>query len=248
MKRMMILAALVGLAACGPRDQGNAPIRSPANWNQGRQPQPAPQPQQPRQQQALPPMLNPMAWIPILMQPFQVPAGTGTAPPPGTTIPAGTTPPAGTASPGGAPVGTAPGAGAAMEAEVLLLVNQRRQQGASCGGKAFGPAAPLMHDGALQQAARAHSQDMAARNYFDHTTPEGRTVADRLRAAGFHGKGYGENIAAGEGTAAATVQQWMDSPGHCENIMDPGFRLLGVGYAQGSNSSYGHYWTQNFGG
>lgn len=181
-------------------------------------------------------MFNPLSWIPILFQPFPMPApaGTGAPPPTGTTAPPG---------PGPAPAGVTP-----AEAEVLTLVNQHRQQGAVCGSKPFGPAPPLVHHAALHRAARAHSQDMASRNYFDHTSLDGRTVGDRLRAAGYSGGGYGENIAAGNETAQATVAQWMRSPGHCENIMDPHFRTLGVGYAFGPNSSYGHYWTQNFGG
>jgi uncharacterized protein YkwD len=134
------------------------------------------------------------------------------------------------------------------EQEVLALVNVHRQQGAVCGGRAFGPAPPLAFDPYLHRAARAHSQDMANRQFFDHTTPEGRTVADRLRAAGFRGNAYGENIAAGNETASATVAQWMRSTGHCENIMDPQFRLLGVGYGANPASPYTHYWTQNFGG
>ena len=40
----------------------------------------------------------------------------------------------------------------------------------------------------------------------------------------------------------------MDSTGHCENIMDPNFTFLGVGYAFDEDSTYGHYWVQTFGG
>lgn len=131
---------------------------------------------------------------------------------------------------------------------MLAETNARRQQGAVCGGQAYGPAAPLAHHEGLQQAARLHSKDMADRNYFSHDSLDGRTVATRLRAAGYQGKTYGENIAAGNATARATVDQWMNSPGHCANIMDPTFRTLGVGYASSQGSEFGHYWTQDFGG
>ena len=40
----------------------------------------------------------------------------------------------------------------------------------------------------------------------------------------------------------------MDSPGHCENIMNPHYSMLGVGYSFGAAAKYRHYWTQNFAG
>ena len=58
---------------------------------------------------------------------------------------------------------------------------------------------------------------------------------------------YGENIAAGNATAAATVEQWMNSPGHRANIMNPDFTHIGVGYIQ-TNGGYRHYWVQMFTG
>jgi uncharacterized protein YkwD len=100
----------------------------------------------------------------------------------------------------------------------------------------------------LRAAARAHSLDMGTRNYFDHNTPEGTTPFQRIAAAGYTGSPQGENIAAGNATAAATMTQWMNSPGHCRNIMNPQYRALGVGYARVAGSRYTHYWTQNFGG
>jgi uncharacterized protein YkwD len=127
-------------------------------------------------------------------------------------------------------------------------MNARRAQGATCGVTMYPPAPPLTMDPRLTAAARGHSADMARRGYFDHDTPEGRTMVDRIRAAGYRGGRMGENIAAGKGTAAETVQQWMDSPGHCENIMDRRYTAVGVGYAFQGGSRLGHYWTQDFGG
>ncbi|HVY44353.1 MAG TPA: CAP domain-containing protein [Minicystis sp.] len=150
------------------------------------------------------------------------------------------------------PVSPAPGAGdwpsnwAQLEAQVLAETNVRRARGATCGSQSFGPAGPLAPNAALQQAARAHSKDMATRNYFDHVSPEGVNPEQRTRAAGFKGSGMGENIAAGDRTAAAVVNGWMNSPGHCVNIMDPHYKSLGVGYAEGAGS-YHTYWTQDFG-
>lgn len=135
---------------------------------------------------------------------------------------------------------------AALEAELVVLVNQYRAQGATCGGRAMPPVGPLTMDPALQCAARVHTKDMADRDFFDHDNPDGDGPSDRMEAAGYDGRGWGENIAAGRETAEATMEQWMSSSGHCSNIMAAGFSLIGVGYYPGGE--YRHLWTQTFGG
>jgi uncharacterized protein YkwD len=87
--------------------------------------------------------------------------------------------------------------------------------------------------------------DMVENNYFDHTNLAGESPFVRMQLAGYTYAAAGENIAAGNNTAAATMGQWMGSDGHCANIMNPNFTEIGVGYFQGGG--YGHYWTQNFG-
>lgn len=141
-----------------------------------------------------------------------------------------------------------PAAYAALEQQILEETNKRRAAGADCrtGGK-FGPAAPLVMHPLLQSAARKHSKDMATNNFFSHTNLAGLSPFDRMKAEGYTGTTMGENIAAGNGTAAATVTQWMNSDGHCANIMSPKYKQLGVGYWYGATSKYKHYWTQNFG-
>ncbi len=141
-----------------------------------------------------------------------------------------------------------PAGNAGLEEQVLVIVNQRRAMGANCGGTNYGPAGPLVMNEQLRAAARGHSLDMGTRNFFDHNTPEGTTPFQRIAAAGYTGSPQGENIAAGNATAEATMTQWMNSPGHCQNIMNPQYRSIGVGYANVASSRYRHYWTQNFGG
>ena len=85
----------------------------------------------------------------------------------------------------------------------------------------------LRYDGRLAVAARAHTKDMAANDYFAH----GRFGA---RMAGFHVRGpfVGENLAWGtgsRGTAAGIVRAWLASPGHRRNLLRPGFRRIGLG-------------------
>lgn len=136
---------------------------------------------------------------------------------------------------------------AQLEQDVLTIVNEKRAQGANCGTKGmFGPANPLTMEPALRCAARKHSQDMDARSFFDHVNPDGQSPWDRMAMAGYGGySNAGENIAAGSPDAAGTMQQWMDSDGHCSNIMNPSFQQIGVGYHPGGQ--YGHLWTQVFG-
>jgi len=136
--------------------------------------------------------------------------------------------------------------GAMLEQQILDIVNQRRSEGANCGSEGnFAPAGPLTMNPALRCAARKHSKQMVVSDFFDHTTPWGEGPGDRIGGAGYNGFTWGENIAAGNSTAAATMDQWMTSDGHCANVMNPDFEDIGVGYYPGGG--YGHYWTQAFG-
>jgi uncharacterized protein YkwD len=133
-----------------------------------------------------------------------------------------------------------------LEQQILDIVNQRRSEGANCGSEGnFAPAGPLTMSPALRCAARKHSQQMVESGFFDHTTPWGEGPGDRIGGAGYNGFTWGENIAGGNSTAAATMDQWMESDGHCANIMNPDFEDIGVGYFPGGE--WGHYWTQAFG-
>jgi len=152
------------------------------------------------------------------------------------------------AAPGPGPAGSWPPPWVAWEDEVLRLTNQQRAMGANCGGQAFGPAPPVSTQPQLRRAARGHGDDMARRDYFDHRSPEGTGPMQRAQAAGFQGGFVGENIAAGQRSPQDVVRDWVESPGHCVNLMNPRYRYLGVGYVYQEGDQYGHYWVQNFGG
>lgn len=131
--------------------------------------------------------------------------------------------------------------GASFEEQVLELVNAERAAGADCGSAGvFDPAGPLTMNADLRCAARTHSQDMVDRDYFDHTNPDGESPGDRIDATGYQWRSWGENIAWGQPAPEAVVDAWMNSDGHCSNIMNAGFTEIGVGYAEGS------VWTQVF--
>ncbi|MEU8247960.1 CAP domain-containing protein [Nonomuraea sp. NPDC048916] len=125
------------------------------------------------------------------------------------------------------------GGASAVEDTVVKLTNEAR---------AAGGCRPLVHDPKLHAAAERHSADMAARGFFDHTSPDGRSPGDRVRAAGFAPiSTWGENIAKGRRTAAQAVDGWLNSPGHRANIMNCAFTHIGVGHA-----ATGPHWTQVF--
>ncbi|MEU8032986.1 sigma-70 family RNA polymerase sigma factor [Streptomyces sp. NPDC049099] len=119
--------------------------------------------------------------------------------------------------------------------QVVALVNKERAA-AGCG--------PLAEDPQLQKAAQGQSDDMAARDFFDHTNPDGADPGQRITAAGYRWSTYGENIARGQQTAAAVMDSWMNSPGHRANILNCSFKNIGVGVHKGTG---GPWWTQDFG-
>jgi uncharacterized protein YkwD len=122
---------------------------------------------------------------------------------------------------------------AGVTAEILRLVNAERNQ-AGC--------RPLVLNSTLSKAAQAHSADMAAHQNMSHTGSDGSSPGDRITRAGYTWSSYGENVAYGYSTAQQVMDGWMSSPGHRANILNCGFKEIGVGLAQP-----GSYWTQDFG-
>lgn len=106
--------------------------------------------------------------------------------------------------------------------------------------------APLFWGDLLNQSARSHSQDMADRQYFSHTNPEGLQPWDRYRNMGGVYTKFGENIYAGHFTALDTHHGWINSASHREAILDPAFTHMGVGMAYTPATEYYYYTTQHF--
>ncbi len=133
---------------------------------------------------------------------------------------------------------------AVLATQVLQLVNDARSRGARCGSRDFAPAPPLALSGTLGNVALGHAADMAEHDYFEHRDLNGESPADRVRAVGYREKLVGENIAYGPKSVEEVVQGWLDSPGHCENIMDPRFAEMGIANAAGRSGRHGLYWVQ----
>jgi hypothetical protein len=116
------------------------------------------------------------------------------------------------------------------------------------------PQEPLALNQYLTAAARAHSLDMATRNFFDHVNPDGQSPTDRAHAAGYGGTA-GENIAGGYSTLDAVHQAWMESVGHRKNVLslysnfDSSFHYdeFGPGIAMAAGGAYDNYYTEMFG-
>lgn len=98
---------------------------------------------------------------------------------------------------------------------------------------------PLQLDAELSEVAQAHAEDMAQRDYFSHSSPEGKQAGFRLRFAGVHWRTWGENIATYHPTSSAVMKAWMNSSGHRANILNRNFGRIGIGY-------YQSYWVQIF--
>jgi uncharacterized protein YkwD len=136
---------------------------------------------------------------------------------------------------------------AGIQAEILQRVNALRAAGAVCGSQTYAATTPLNWNSMLLTAATGHSADMAKNNYFSHTSQDGRTFDKRITAAGYSWSTVGENIAAGQTSVQSVMTSWINSPGHCQNLMNPNFRDIGVACVRNDAASYRLYWTMDLG-
>ena len=139
-----------------------------------------------------------------------------------------------------------PDSRAKLAGAVLCLLNAERA--------AHGLPA-LARDERLERSAQIHAEDMGRRRFYAHENPSGLSPHQRMREAGYDGSTTGENIHWGVGknaTPARIMRDWMNSPGHRENILRRSFTRVGVGVGSapprfGAGHVVGVY-VQNFGG
>jgi hypothetical protein len=93
----------------------------------------------------------------------------------------------------------------------------------------------LSLNSSLSQAAQAKANDMVARNYWSHTTPDGQEPWTFINKTGYAYQAAGENLAYGFSTSGDTITGWMNSPGHRANILNGNYREVGFGIANGAN-------------
>ncbi|NJL47001.1 MAG: CAP domain-containing protein [Leptolyngbyaceae cyanobacterium SM2_5_2] len=120
-------------------------------------------------------------------------------------------------------------------ATLLGLINTERQQ--------IGAPA-LVLSPQLVTAAQGHAQDMAHSHRLSHSGSNGSSLQARIDATGYTWAAIGENVAMGQPNPAAVMEAWMNSPGHRQNILNPNFTELGLGYAEQAGEPY---WVQVFG-
>lgn len=129
-----------------------------------------------------------------------------------------------------------------MAEQVLALTNAYRQQSGL---------PPLRLNANLNVAAQSHAEDMAFNDFFGHVSSNGMTVFDRIRQTGYDYALAAENIAVGYATPNATVQGWINSPGHRANLLYPDLQEVGIGFyflpSDSGNANYRYYWAQDFG-
>lgn len=122
----------------------------------------------------------------------------------------------------------------AAEARMFQLINEERKK---LGTKELEWAPEIV------PVARGHARDMWERKYFSHYSPEGRDVGDRLNTAGIRYGLAGENLALAP-TVSTAHNGLMNSEGHKANILEPGFKKVGIGVID--NGIYGKMFVQVF--
>ncbi|MCW2973869.1 MAG: SCP-like extracellular [Thermoleophilia bacterium] len=127
------------------------------------------------------------------------------------------------------------GEGATFEQRVLELLNQQRA--------AYG-LGQLSYSAQLDAAATGHNAQMMATGSMAHEGIGDGDPQSRVRATGFAGA-WGENVAVGQTTPEQVVAEWMASPGHRRNILDPTYTQVGNAY--GVAASGRPFWAQSFG-
>ncbi|MFV2194716.1 CAP domain-containing protein [Nocardiopsis sp. LOL_012] len=137
----------------------------------------------------------------------------------------------GGSSAGGGNSGGGAGTGSSTLTDRVVDLTNAERAAAGCD--------PLRVDARLTAAAQEHSEDMDARGYMSHYSPEGEGPGGRASRHGYDSWGA-ENVAKGQTSAAQVVESWMNSEGHRRNILNCGLVAIGVGES-------GYAWTQLFG-
>jgi uncharacterized protein YkwD len=134
-----------------------------------------------------------------------------------------------------------------FQQEVMNRINTARANSRMCGGTFYNAAGGLSWNSKLFAAGAGHATDMGQKNYFSHTSQDGRTFDQRITAAGYTWSAAGENIAAGQTSIEQVMNDWLKSPGHCANIMNGTYTEVGVSCVKNATSTYKQYWAMELG-
>ena len=132
---------------------------------------------------------------------------------------------------------------------LLELVNAIRKNGCNCEDEYMPPVEPITWNNKLEDAAQVHSKDMALNDFFSHEGSDGSSAGDRINEQGYFWNTWGENIYCEQGyspdaPASNAFNAWMNSNGHCQNMMNANFTEMGASKSVTKDGEA--YWTQVF--
>ena len=119
---------------------------------------------------------------------------------------------------------------------MLRLINEQRTAGCKCGDTDMPPVPAVQWNRLLAKAAYEHSVDMNTHRTLNHTSFDGRSPDQRIKATGYNPANWAENIAVGYANEQSVIKAWLQSKGHCTNIMNKNLTEVGVGREA-------NYWT-----
>lgn len=130
---------------------------------------------------------------------------------------------------------------------MLESINASRREARMCGTSEHAPVSVVGWNESLSEAALAHANDMTSSNFFSHSGSDGSSVSNRADTVGYPWRAIGENIAAGQLDVAEVHNGWLNSPGHCRNIMNNLYSEVGAACVSDSGTDFGTYWVVVFG-
>ena len=130
-----------------------------------------------------------------------------------------------------------------IKKKMVILINEARNSRRRCGNSTLSSAGAVQWNNQLAMAARNHARDMARNDMISHTGSDGSTVRGRVEKTGYRWRIVGENISAGHQNTEAVVSSWLESPGHCANLMNSSITEVGAACFRNSETRYGTYWT-----
>ncbi len=130
---------------------------------------------------------------------------------------------------------------------MVAMVNDSRLEARQCGSRSSPAVGLVSWNDQLAAAALNHANDMVTFNFFSHDGSDGLSVADRAETTGYDWRAIGENIAAGQQEVAEVHQGWLESAGHCRNIMNSLYTEVGAACVTSDDTDFGNYWVVVFG-
>ena len=133
--------------------------------------------------------------------------------------------------------------GSTIQEKMVQLINHIRNSKRRCGKRPFSAARTVKWNDNLTIAAQGHAKDMAWNDMLSHTGSDGSSVQARVERTGYRWRIVAENIAAGRQQSEEVLFSWLESPGHCANLMNPAVTDIGAACFRNRESRYGTYWA-----